>query len=463
MVNMAIPYRGPDGMSAQLFAEVKQRFGARAQNLGYITGYPEAARRGETGGHFPDVHGITHAVDIGVDIQADGTGLDTRDALWLAHHLRAVGAAGKHPFSRRGYLIHDMSETTTPRPLIAGFHTGWKWQPYTGSAHSDHIHVTTGGDQQWGVTPQLDPSVYNSKASWGLAAATVTPQNTVAGYSRPVPNFIGVSQKYGDNPTQDLPADHWLIRTFGNYQPKGHTGTDYNAAAGTDVYAVGPGTVLWAGPAAQLPGDNSAAGWAARWYIAKGFAGNVLVIDHGPFLGVYAHLSAFLVKRGDRVVQGQRVALSGNTGASTGPHLHFEVIPTAFAWGNGMYGRVDPAAFLDLKPATMAPGYTGAVTNAPKDWFTMATEADLERVVSKVLKRDLQHASFNDTNGNLRKFGEVFRFRIGRIEDKAWAADRKLDALVSSVDVLLDRPENEVTPLDYEQLGRALVASLKEN
>lgn len=472
MVNMNIPYRGPDGMSAQLFAEVRTRFGARAQNLGYITGYPEAARRGETGGHFPDVHGITHAVDIGVDIQSDGTGLDTRDALWLAHHLRALGAAGKHPFSRRGYLIHDMSETTTPRPLIAGFHTGWKWQPYTGSAHSDHIHVTTGGDQQWGMAPQLEPAVYNSKASWGIAAATVTPQNTVAGYSRPVPNFIGVSQKYGDNPTQDLPADHWLIRTFGNYQPRGHTGTDYNAAAGTDVYAVGPGTVLWAGPAAQLPGDNSAAGWAARWYIAKGFAGNVLVVDHGPFLGVYAHLSAFLVKRGDRVVQGQRVALSGNTGASTGPHLHFEVIPTSFQWGNGMYGRVNPANYLNLTNVTLAPGYTGgATTKAPtKEWYEMAklspeVAAEIRGIVRTEVKagviRELTYKrdKLGGAPGKVSLQDEILYTAANERKTHA-----KLDALVDAVSVLLENPAAELDPeAAYAAIGRQVVTALKEN
>ena len=39
-------------------------------------------------------------------------------------------------------------------------------------------------------------------------------------YYRPVPSFIPVSQDYGSNATQNLPASHWLIRTFGNYQPK---------------------------------------------------------------------------------------------------------------------------------------------------------------------------------------------------------------------------------------------------
>jgi murein DD-endopeptidase MepM/ murein hydrolase activator NlpD len=49
-------------------------------------------------------------------------------------------------------------------------------------------------------------------------------------------------------------------------------------------------------------------------------------VDHGNGLAsLYAHLSNFSVKPGDRVAQGQRVGLAGSTGVSTGPHLHFEL------------------------------------------------------------------------------------------------------------------------------------------
>ncbi|NLG84954.1 MAG: peptidoglycan DD-metalloendopeptidase family protein [Firmicutes bacterium] len=87
---------------------------------------------------------------------------------------------------------------------------------------------------------------------------------------------------------------------------KFHTGIDIAVPTGTPVYAADTGVVL-------------IAGW-------RGGYGYLVAIDHGRGLSTfYAHNSTLLVKEGDVVVKGQRIALSGNTGLSTGPHLHFEV------------------------------------------------------------------------------------------------------------------------------------------
>lgn len=56
-------------------------------------------------------------------------------------------------------------------------------------------------------------------------------------------------------------------------------------------------------------------------------AGNYIVIKHGrEYMTRYLHLNKRLVKVGDKVTMGQRIAQSGNTGRSTGPHLHYELI-----------------------------------------------------------------------------------------------------------------------------------------
>lgn len=85
-----------------------------------------------------------------------------------------------------------------------------------------------------------------------------------------------------------------------------HQAIDWATPTGTSVMASCGGTVTFAG-----------------W---RGTYGNVIFIKHPDGKETrYAHLSKILVKKGDYVAQGQKIALSGNTGASTGPHLHFEM------------------------------------------------------------------------------------------------------------------------------------------
>ena len=86
-----------------------------------------------------------------------------------------------------------------------------------------------------------------------------------------------------------------------------HSGTDFALAQGSDIYAADGGTVYFAGNC--------------------GGYGNLVKIDHGNGMQTYyAHCSSILVSQGQKVRRGERIALVGSTGNSTGPHLHFEVI-----------------------------------------------------------------------------------------------------------------------------------------
>lgn len=85
-----------------------------------------------------------------------------------------------------------------------------------------------------------------------------------------------------------------------------HKGIDFSMPLGTPVLAVGDGEVL----VAKHSGD----------------AGNYVAIRHGrQYMTRYMHMKALLVKPGQKVKRGDRIGLSGNTGRSTGPHLHYEV------------------------------------------------------------------------------------------------------------------------------------------
>jgi len=108
------------------------------------------------------------------------------------------------------------------------------------------------------------------------------------------------------------PARGWVTSDFGQrldpYTAERvmHTGLDIAAEHGKPVYAPSDGVVVFAGP--------------------EGGYGNVIVIDHGYGIkSRYGHLAQMLVRAGDRVRRGQQVAAIGNTGRSTGPHLHYEV------------------------------------------------------------------------------------------------------------------------------------------
>ena len=88
--------------------------------------------------------------------------------------------------------------------------------------------------------------------------------------------------------------------------PRFHSGMDFSANPGTDVYATGNGTVV-------------KMGWQTGY-------GNTIIIDHGfGYQTWYAHLRDFRTKLGKRVVRGEVIGGVGNTGKSTGPHLHYEV------------------------------------------------------------------------------------------------------------------------------------------
>jgi murein DD-endopeptidase MepM/ murein hydrolase activator NlpD len=123
-----------------------------------------------------------------------------------------------------------------------------------------------------------------------------------------------------------MPTKGWLTSAFARmrvhpilHETRAHEGIDLVAPAGSPIEAPAKGKIVFAG-------------WEAGY-------GNLVTIDHG--FGVvtrFAHASRLLVKVGQTVKRGDRIALVGNTGLSTGPHLHYEV---------HVNGRpVDPRKFI---------------------------------------------------------------------------------------------------------------------
>ncbi len=101
-------------------------------------------------------------------------------------------------------------------------------------------------------------------------------------------------------------------------RPQFHDGIDIAAPRGTPIYATADGKVT-------------------RSTYQSGL-GNLIIIDHGyGYQTLYGHLSGFAVSDGDQVVKGQLIAYVGNTGVSTGPHLHYTVFVNGVAANPRVY------------------------------------------------------------------------------------------------------------------------------
>ncbi|WP_032762644.1 M23 family metallopeptidase [Streptomyces sp. CNS654] len=155
--------------------------------------------------------------------------------------------------------------------------------------------------------PKGDTISADDSEGSGASAQTGSSEATRSGWSAPLAN-ANVTTQY---------------RASGASWSSGyHTGSDFQAASGTPVLAIGAGTVVSAG--------------------YSGSYGNEVVIKHEDGMySQYAHQSALNVSVGQTVTGGQQIGLSGSTGNSTGPHLHFEV-RTGPSYGSD----VDPIAYL---------------------------------------------------------------------------------------------------------------------
>ena len=126
-------------------------------------------------------------------------------------------------------------------------------------------------------------------------------------------------------------ASYFGYRTDPFYKvSKFHEGIDFTAPIGTEIYATGDGVVK-------------------TFEYSRGGYGNMIIINHGfGYETVYAHMSKMNIKPGQKVKRGQVIGFVGNTGKSTGPHLHYEVRKNGTA--------IDPINFFfnDITPQEYA-------------------------------------------------------------------------------------------------------------
>lgn len=178
------------------------------------------------------------------------------------------------------------------------------------SSISSSNPIETGMNSTVGDSPETQSLIDNPI---NLSRSRIVPE-------APINEIDSVSREFGNSRTTSvsekvsfrMPVKGRISSGFGNrFHPidkkiKFHAGIDIAVPLGTPVSATGQGVVTFAG--------------------SRDGYGNMVIIQHPDGReSRYGHLSKILVSQGDTISAGQQIALSGSTGKSTGPHLHFEI------------------------------------------------------------------------------------------------------------------------------------------
>ncbi len=176
----------------------------------------------------------------------------------------------------------------------------------------------------------LQPTQLLSGRQFGVLALALTSLSVPALALKT--ELTGLAPQQWQVPLQRGKVGSWFGEVHSFRQGKPHGGLDFIAPRGTPVLAVAAGQVLLSGSDSLHPN-----------------LGNVVLIDHGGgYQSMYAHLDAVTVQPGQQLQAGQSVGTLGNSGRTTGPHLHLELIQAG--------KRINPATLL---PLNMMPGVTG--------------------------------------------------------------------------------------------------------
>lgn len=189
-------------------------------------------------------------------------------------------------------------------------------------------------DREWftfDITPLIDKGLLTPQRLAGAKPLYAQPQPLP---HAPVDVPWRITQRYGERPE--------YYRQFGN---NGHNGVDFGptVTGNTPVYAVDRGRVF-------------------RMTDSDGY-GRCVRINHGWGISLYAHLDRFLVSNQQDVEAGQVIGYMGNTGNSTGKHLHWGVVKFG-TFAPGMNDWIDPLPLLDAS-AKPAPGTTPSTPSSP--------------------------------------------------------------------------------------------------
>jgi murein DD-endopeptidase MepM/ murein hydrolase activator NlpD len=246
---------------------------------------------------------------------------------WLDELIMGVNDPRIHSYQVFTYDFSHPWDSFDVRPIRDALE-GYDWQ-HAKQKHTTHIPIV-------GTPPQ-----------------PVEPPASVPPLTHPIadPNLRVISQPFGVNPDR-----------YARFGMAGHNGVDYAIPEGTNIRAVDDGEIVEAG------------------FDADGY-GRYQKMRHTWGESLYAHLSLYLHGKGARVKAGEPIALSGNTGNSTGPHLHFGMRVNPYTRGWPFDGYTDPLPYLSgaaqpsPQPAPLLPLIKAAAQEFGIEWQLLASQA----------------------------------------------------------------------------------------
>lgn len=208
-------------------------------------------------------------------------------------------------------------------------------------------------------------------------------------------NGVKVAVRRAANSNEGLEYAAWFKHApvLGNYRITGNVGARKAPTSGASTQHKGMDLAIPVGYRVYSVGDGRVelAGWQDPSNHKRGFGLRVRVVHDNGYKTVYAHMSRVDVKQGQRVSAGTQLGLTGNTGTSTGPHLHFEVHDGA--------GRImDPRQYINaLKQRNINDSKgTDMLNSNPTDW------------ANRIYQRVLTHGSA-DVRASFRGPADVTR------------------------------------------------------
>lgn len=215
----------------------------------------------------------------------------------------------------------------------------------------------------------------------------------------PVSN-VNVTQKFG---ADFLSNGKWYYKQIIGQQ--GHNGIDIGVPTGTPIYAADDGFIKFEGW-----GQNHS------W---MGSSAGICILQHvgGAYVS-YDHLMSTVVSNNQQVKKGQLIAYSDSTGASTGPHLHFEMLPLAPNFKNGYAGRIDITPYIESNQPPQeeepmiqnAPNWRGRVAREfMAHWGRGPTEEEFMQQVGSTMLTLAERLGDNPETDN-----QIHRALVGR-------------------------------------------------